>query len=72
MVNENQKLCPLLNSLCIQEKCELYMQMSQGVALGTKKSFGMCAFRAVVLITSEMNAKAQSSQSMIQLPVNKG
>ena len=74
MATENEpkveKHCPFLNDICIGEKCAMSSQLLRMVN-GVPKPFGACAFNSMVLMLSELNAKAQMAQEQkqgLQLP----
>jgi hypothetical protein len=50
------KICPILNSPCIEGKCALSREFKQSTG-GILKTFSMCAFNATNLILSELNQK---------------
>jgi hypothetical protein len=51
------KICPFLNSPCIEEKCALSREFKQARPGGIMQKFSMCAFNATNLILSEINQK---------------
>jgi hypothetical protein len=62
------KICPFLNSPCLEEKCALSREFKQEAG-GMMKKFWMCAFNATNLILSEMNQKTIAPQQpLINLP----
>ena len=61
------KYCPIVKEYCIKERCVLYSEMMRVVG-GVQQKFNMCVFAALLLVVSEMNAKAQAPQQKIQLP----
>ncbi len=64
------KICPILNSPCIEGKCALSREFKQSTG-GILKTFSMCAFNATNLILSELNQKTIApQQKFINIPPN--
>ena len=64
------KICPILNSPCIKDKCEFNREFKQSNGV-TMQVFSMCAFNAISLILSEINQKTIApQQKFINIPTN--
>lgn len=65
---EEVKHCPFRDTHCIRRKCAIYSELIR-TRTGQQEKFWDCAFNAIVLILSEINAKTQfPQQQKIQIP----